>query len=226
MKKFAILMAAATLAGCGLAPDSTLPSSNLSGSNVSAQSTGGLETGWTSIHQAIFNKIDVLHQGYLSEDEAGPYISLTDFLKADVDHNDRLDFNEFMSFATQGGFLQANDSPSAWITRMRGELGSIFKTLDTDGDGWLEQSELSSQALARIHLAFYYPNLHITVNLPTVTPAEFSAADHLGTHQLSQAEFEDLYVQMVVDALNPPAPAPAPAPASASKTVSPAFPNL
>ncbi len=215
MKKLALIVAVGTLAGCGLAPSTGMPTSNLSVSTVSAQSTQGLEAGWTSIHKAIFNKIDVNHDGYIDEYEAGPYISLSDFQKADVNHDDRLDFNEFMMYATQGGFLQGNDTESSFVSRLRSQLGSIFNDLDTNHDGWLSSSELSSQALTREGLAFYYPNLHISLKLTSVTPAEFKAADHLGTGMLSQAEWEDLYVQMVCDAINPPAPTPAPVPTPA-----------
>ena len=210
MKKLALSLVAATaLAACGVAPAVT--GSALGTTSLDAQSTAGLQAGWTSIHKALFNKIDILHQGFISEDEAGPYISLADFHKADVNFDGHLDFNEFMLYANRGGFLQSADTEDAFVARLRGQLAGIFHDLDRNRDGYLSQAELSDAALARENLAFYYPNLHITVAIKTVTPTEFKAADHLGNGLITQSEFEDLYVQMVVDALNPPAPAPAPA---------------
>lgn len=219
MKKLALLLAVGTLAGCGIAPQSNLALTNPSA--LTSQSTEGLQAGWTSIHKAIFDHIDVLHQGFIDENEAGPYISLSDFQKADLNHDGKIDFNEFMMYATQGGFLQGNDTEQGFVNRLRGQLGGIFNDLDANHDGWLSQSELSTAALTKEGLAFYYPNLHISVKLTTVTPAEFQGADHLKTGLLSQSEFEDLYVQMVCDALDPPAPAPDPAP-SAAPSASPA----
>jgi Ca2+-binding EF-hand superfamily protein len=206
MKKLSVLLAAgALLAGCGVQP--TVPTTVAA--TMSAKSTAGLTAGFEAIHKAVFGRLDANHDSTIDEFEAGATISLKDYQKVDLNHDGVLQYSEFMSYATKGGFLQKNDNPSRWVARFRDSLGNTFKQLDKSRDGLLEAAELSDAALTKSGLGFFYESLNVSLKLTSVTDEQLKAGDRTGDGKLSPAEFEDLYVAVVVDALNPPAP-PAP----------------
>ncbi|MBM3266811.1 MAG: hypothetical protein FJZ01_04100 [Candidatus Sericytochromatia bacterium] len=210
MKKFAALVLVGALAGCGgaqIAPIAKAPA----GSTVSAKSTPGLRAAWDQIHKQIFANVDANKDGKIDEYEAGTTIDLDTFKKADLNYDGAVDYNEFMKHATKGGFLQGSDTPDKFVGRLRDELAGSLKKLDTmpkrgwfdKGDGFLQAEELTGKALKGAGLGFYYPNLRISLTVSEVSEEQFKAADKTGDGKLGPAEFEDLYVALVLAALTP-----------------------
>ena len=225
MVSLVALSAALTLlAGCGIASNEPIMTNNVAG--FGALSTQGLTQGFQAIHDALFAKIDVNHDGYIDENEAGPYFNLqTEFPEA-AHGQDRISKADFIAYATAGGFLRPQDTPAAFVQRMRNFLAQVFQRLDkpapnsgffAHGDGYLEPAELSNQAVAQLGLGFAYPRLHFQVAITSFDPTDIKAADVLGLGKLTQSEFEDLYMRAIVRAINPnyqPDPAPSTSPAS------------
>jgi hypothetical protein len=210
MKKFAALVLVGALAGCGgaqIAPIAKVPATQTLG----AKSTTGLRAAWDQIHKQIFANVDANKDGKIDEYEAGTTIDLDTFKKADLNYDGAVDYNEFMKHATKGGFLQGSDTPDKFVERVRDDLAKSLKKLDTmpkrgwfdKGDGFLQAEELSGKALKGAGLGFYYPNLHIGFALGDVTEEQFKAADKTGDAKLGPAEFEDLYVTLVLAGLTP-----------------------
>lgn len=210
MKKLAALVLVGVLAGCGgvqVAPIAAVAPA----SNVNGKSTSGLKAAWDQIHKQIFSNLDANKDGKIDEYEAGATIDLASFRKADLNMDGVVDYNEFMKHATKGGFLQGNDTVDKFVGRIRDELGSTFKKLDTmpkrgwfdKGDGLLEAAELTSKSLKGVGLGFYYPSLKISFAISEVTEDQFKAADKTGDAKLGPAEFEDLYVSLVLAGLTP-----------------------
>jgi hypothetical protein len=246
-KPFLATLIAATaaltmVAGCGLSTGAGItPSSQEVGFDAAATKT--LKQGFKDIHMAIFTKIDTNGDGYIDEYEAGPYFNLqTEFPAATKNskghHSSRISKAEFMRYATAGGFLSGRDTPNGFMERMRSFLAKAFDRLDQHHDRLLTPDELSDKALAKLGLGFAYPKIHIQVAIQTFDPGDITAADKTGDGKLSQAEFEDLYIDTVVKLINPnyvpgpnkptpapsanpPAPGPNPGPSPASASIDP-----
>ena len=215
MKKLAALALVGVLAGCGgvqIAPIAAVAPT----STVSTKSTNGLKAAWDQIHKQIFTNLDANKDGKVDEYEAGTTSDLASFRKDDLNYDEVVDYNEFMKFATKGGFLQGSDTVDKFVGRVRDDLGASFKKLDTmpkrgwfdKGDGLLEMAELTSKTLKGASLGFYYPSLKISFAIAGVTEDQFKAADKTGDAKLGPAEFEDLYVSLVLAGLAPTPPAP------------------
>lgn len=229
MKKAAVLaLTAAMIAGCG---SQGMPSSAVSqaAAPFESMSSTGLKKAFTRVHKAIFTSMDADKNGWLDEYEAGKHMSMSDFKKADKQDGwgsaGKLSRSEFVNWATNS-FLWFHQDKDSFANSFRQSIAKAFNRLDTNNDGLLKKTELSLRDLQKLGLSFDYPKLSIKVKITKVTTEQIAAADKTGDTQLSQAEFEDLYVEMVVAALGgdgttpapapapvtPPAPAPAPAP--------------
>lgn len=221
----ATTLAATMLAGCGVGGTTVgLQANQAVGFDAAASAT--LRKGFKDIHNAIFTMIDANGDNFIDEYEAGPYFNLTrEFPKADKGKNGKgngkISRTEFMRYATAGGFLTGKDTPEKFLNRMRSFLATAFNRLDKKeggifgtGDKYLTPEELSSTALRQLGLGFAYEKLHIRVRIDEVPSEDFAAADVTGDGRLSQGEWEDLYMKLVVRAINPNAgggSAPAPA---------------
>jgi hypothetical protein len=212
MKKLAAFALVGVLVGCGgvhVAPVVT------KAPTLSAKSTSVLKDSWDKIHKTIFGNIDANKDNKIDEYEAGNSIDLATFKKADLNLDGAVDFNEFMMHATKGGFLQGSDTVDKYVERVRNDLAGSFKKLDTmpkrgwfnKGDGLLEPAELGGKAVKGTGLGFYYPRLNISLSFDAPTEEQFKAADKTADGKLGPAEFEDLYVAMVLAGLTPPPPA-------------------
>jgi Ca2+-binding EF-hand superfamily protein len=189
---------------------------------VTAQATDVLKAAFPRIHKAIFTSMDVNKDGWLTPDEATKHMSAADFDKADKAKGwgsaGRLSRAEFVEWATKT-ILWFNDDAAAFAKRFRKDLGNVFTKLDENKDGLLGKRELSIRDLAKHHLTFTYDKLNIQVAIEKVPADKVAGADQTGDGNLSPAEFESLYVEMVIEALGgegneppaPPAPSPAPA---------------
>lgn len=209
----------AVLAGCGTTGAATAPSVARVDAGAVTESTTGLKKAFTRIHKAVFTAMDADKNGWLDEYEAGKHMTLKDFAKADKAQGwgsaERLSRTEFVNWATQT-FLWFHDTPDSFANRFRQDLGKVFKRLDTNRDGLLVKDETSLRDMAKLKLTFEYDKLKINQPIKKVPVEAFSGADKTGDGKLSQAEFEDMYLEMVVASLGGEggaAPAPAPAPA-------------
>jgi hypothetical protein len=209
----AFVAASLLLAGCGksavMAPVAAEAVPAFS-DGMETEATSTLMQGFAKIHQAIFTKLDKDGNKAIDEYEAGPNLSMGDFRAADKNHNNKLTYAEFKKYAITTMFF-LKDNPTAFTSRFRRELGDVFKRLDTNHDGVLIKNETSLRDLDRLKLTFEYPRLNIKVKINKIDQATFAAADKTGDSVLGPAEFEDLYIGMVLLALGG-APAPAPNP--------------
>lgn len=216
------------LSGCGMTPGTGV-STATGDVGFDAAATKTLKEGFKNVHLAIFTKFDNNGDKYIDEYEAGPYFNLTkEFPNADKGKsgkgNGKISKAEFLKYATAGGLLSGRDNPNAFMGRMRSFIATAFTRLDkkapgsglfAKGDGYLSQEELSDAALAKLGLGFSYDKVHVRVMISAFDPGDVTSADKTGDGQLSQGEFEDLYMGAVAKAINPnyvPGPAPAPAP--------------
>lgn len=225
MKAFSHLavgaMLLATLAGCGT--QGNLAAAPKGTETLQVESTAGLRGAFTRIHKAIFTHMDANKDGWLDEVEVGGRMTLKEFEKADKSQGwqsaGRLSRTEFVNWATTS-FLWFKDDAKSFTTRFRKDLGTVFSRLDENDDRLLEKNELSNRDLAKLKLNFSYDKLRIHVPIKKVNVDRFGGADKTGDGKLSQAEFEDMYLEMVIEALGgdgsapqPPAPAPSEQPA-------------
>jgi Ca2+-binding EF-hand superfamily protein len=214
----------ASLAGCGTTGTQAPVSARVDAGSVTS-STSGLKKAFTRIHQAMFTNMDTDKNGWLDEYEVGKHMSMSDFRKADKStgwgSGDRLSRTEFVNWATNT-FLWFHDTPDSFANRFRQDLGKVFNRLDENDDGLLVKNELSNRDMAKLRLTFDYDKLNIHVSIKKVPADAFAAADKTGDASLSQAEFEDMYLETVVSALGGDAPAPAPAPQPAPSEAPPA----
>lgn len=206
----------AMLTSCGTVGAPVVSSAGTSAETLAVASTAGLQKAFTRVHRAIFDRIDGNQDGWLDEYEVGKYLTMAEFQKADKAQGwgsaGRLSRTEFMNWATQRFFFLKQDKES-FANAFRNSLTRAFKRLDSNRDGLLVRTEISQADLRRLGLTFEYPKLRIRETIKKVTPDMFAGADKTGDAKLSQAEFEDLYIELVVQALGGAAPAPNPAPA-------------
>ncbi|MEB3197971.1 MAG: EF-hand domain-containing protein [Candidatus Sericytochromatia bacterium] len=216
----------ASLTACGVAPTPRAAAPVVADATFDALSASTLQKAFTRVHRAIFNTIDADKDGWLNEYEVGRHMTMAEFRKADKSQGwgsaGRLSRTEFVDYATRT-FLWFHQDRDSFANSFRQSLARAFNRLDTNDDGLLIKNETSLADLRRLGLTFQYPKLHITVPIRKVTPEQFQGADKTGDGKLSQAEFEDLYIEMVVAALGGDA-APAPAPAPPAQPVPPAPP--
>jgi hypothetical protein len=203
---------AATLAGCGTTGTMVPGMAAATAGDVEAMQSTVLKKAFERIHQAVFHKLDVDQNKAIDEYEAGPQLSLKDFDRADKSHNHKLTYSEFKSYAVTNLFL-FKDTPQSFLNRFRSDLAKVFSRLDSNRDGLLVKSEVSNRDLQKLRLTFEYPRLNISVKIQEAGDT-FAASDKTGDGKLGQAEFEDMYIELVVLALGgdggaPPAP-PAP----------------
>ncbi len=238
----ATTLAATMLAGCGVGGTSVGLQGTQQAAGFDAAASKTLRQGFKDVHTAIFSLIDSNGDNYIDEYEAGPHFNLTrDFPKADKGKNGKgngkISKSEFLKYATSGGFLMGSDNPTKFLDRMRGFLATAFNRLDqkeggyfSKGDGYLTSKELSNKALKSLGLGFAYEKLHVQVRINEVEDADYAAADITGDGKLSQGEWEDLYMKLVVRAINPntgggmPPSDPTPAPADPVVPADPAAP--
>lgn len=199
-------LAIAALSGCGQLPGTSARSVDTT--PVKASSTQALKAGFGRVHQAIFARLDANHDAKIDEYEAGPTIPLNLFTKLDRNGDGKITQTQFIQFATAGGFFTGSDTEDRFFVRMRDYLGTAFTKFDrpangvfSRGDGFLTREELADSAVAKVGLGFRYPTLNITTTLVAVDDALYAASDKTGDGKLSQAEFEDLYIDLVVAAL-------------------------
>jgi Ca2+-binding EF-hand superfamily protein len=213
----------AMLAGCGTTGAMTAVNTRVDAGSVTESSTG-LKKAFTRIHKAIFTSMDANKDGWVDEYEAGKHMTMKEFQQADKSQGwgsaERLSRTEFVDWATHT-FLWFHDDAASFANRFRQDLGKVFNRLDENRDGLLVKSELSNRDVAKLRLSFEYDKLHIHVPIKKIPAESLAKADKTGDGNLSQAEFEDLYLDTVVEALGgdgstPPAPpAPSPAPSEA-----------
>lgn len=188
------------LSGCGV-PTPAVQPLDRSQEIMQAEATNTLMKGLARIHKAIFDKIDKDGNGKIDEYEAGPNLTMDDFRKADKNKNTNLTFSEFKNYATTNLFF-FRDNPKAFTERVRAGLRKAFDRLDrSPRDGMLVNGELSNNDLKRLGLTFEYSRLGVSVKISKVSDAAFAAADKTGDNKLGQAEFEDLYIECVIEAL-------------------------
>lgn len=211
-RRSAAALAAATLfasmlTGCGA---KGLPMSSAAALAVpmfsdgaETEATSTLMQGFDKIHKAIFTKLDKDKNNAIDEYEAGPNLSLSDFQRADRDQDGKLTYGEFKKYAITNLFF-FHDSPQGFTNRFRSQLGGVFHRLDTNHDGVLQKNETSLRDLKKLQLTFEYPRLNIKVKINKIDKDTFKNADKTGDGVLSQAEFEDLYINMVLIALGAP----------------------
>ncbi|MBM3274290.1 MAG: EF-hand domain-containing protein, partial [Candidatus Sericytochromatia bacterium] len=108
--RFTLFLSAASalaVVGCGTAPVAGIKAQ--ADSQLSAKASQTLRQGFDDVHKAIFDAVDRNKDGNIDEYEAGPYFNLrTEFPKADRTKAGVINYNEFMAYATKGGFLSSS----------------------------------------------------------------------------------------------------------------------
>lgn len=216
----AAIAAATVLAGCGA--NSAMPNAQVRAQLAAeAQATKTLKDGFKHVYAAAFGKCDANADGAIDEYEAGPFIDLRDFARADENKNGKLTNKEFMGWANRGWIfgLFAQNADGFFKSQRRSLLKS-FGRLDADKNMLLSANELNDGALTGANLSLTLGGLKTKVQLTTATEEAFAAADKTGDGALSQGEFEDFVLNGWVSQINPkytpapepnpPAPAPAP----------------
>lgn len=211
-------VSAAILAGCGAAP-TTSTAQLRAAAAAEAQAAKTLKDGFKHVYGAAFSKLDANSDNAIDEYEAGPFIDLRDFVRADENKNGKLTSKEFLGWANRGWIfgLFAQDADGFFKSQRRSMLKSFAK-LDADKNMLLSPAELNDGALSGAKLTLALGGLKTSVTLAATTEETFAAADKTKDGSLSQGEFEDFVLNSWVGLINPkyqpqpepPAPAPAP----------------
>jgi Ca2+-binding EF-hand superfamily protein len=205
------------LAGCGVGAagagsgvtGTTVRSAT--GEQLQARSTAGLLAGFDRVHKGIFAKMDSNKDNAIDEYESAPSMTLKDFQRADLNLTGKIEYRELVMFATDNGWkgyipgFGKYDTADKFAGRFRHYLADRFDRLDLNNDGFLKNYEISNRDLQRTELGLNYPELRLKVRLTAVSDEEFKAGDKTADGKLSPAEFEDMYIDLVVAALSPPA---------------------
>ncbi len=204
------LVAIALVAGCGVAPGGNQALAPQATSAVlEARSTQGLLGAFDRVHKAIFDRMDSNKDGTLDEYEAGNSMSLNDFEKADLNLTGKVEYREFIRFATDNGWkgwipgFGKNDTAQKFAGRFRHYLADRFDRLDINNDGFVKNYELSNKDLQRLQVGLEYPEVNVKVRINAISDDEFKAGDKTADGKLSPAEFEDLFMDLVVKGLTP-----------------------
>lgn len=208
---------AAVLGACGAQPTRVALPSVQSAGGVQAAATKTLQDGFKHLHLAAFSRLDVNTDNQVDEYEAGSFMDLKDFARADKNRNGKLTKKEFMDFATSGsifGFVRQDKN--AFMRQTRDVLWRAFQRLDADRDRHLKPAELSDKALNKVGIHLRIDGLRLRSQLNELDDTLFESADKTGDGKLSQAEFEDYCMSAFIKGINPnyastPTPAP-PAP--------------
>lgn len=203
-----LVLVAVTLTGCGVTPTGSAQLRNAQG--LKAQSSTGLLEGFNQVYQAAFLKADANRDQQVDEFEAGPYIDVRDFRRADADRSGKLSEKEFLTWATRGGlFGLFHQDAKSFARTYRNALLKSFKRLDTDKNQLLTPAEMNDGSLEGAQIALHLKGIKTSVRITTVDEATFRAADKTGDGFLSQGEFEDFAVAGWVALIQKPAqPAP------------------
>jgi Ca2+-binding EF-hand superfamily protein len=210
-----ITAAAATLTGCGTTAGPNAAQLRAQQA-AEAQAAKTLKEGFKHVYAAAFAKCDANTDGAIDEYEAGPFIDLRDFVRADENKNGKLTNKEFMAWANRGWIfgLFAQDADGFFKSQRRSML-KAFGKIDADKNMLLSPQELNDGALSGAKLSLGLGGLKTTVTLTTATEEQFNNADKTKDGALSQGEFEDFVLNGWVTLINPkytPAPEPQPAP--------------
>lgn len=204
------LVVVALMAGCGVAPAGNQTVAQRSTTAVlEAKSTQGLLSAFDRVHKAIFDRIDANKDGSLDEYEAGNSMSLRDFERTDLNLTGKIEYREFLRFATDNGWkgwipgYGKNDTAEKFASRFRHYLAERFDRLDLNNDGFLKNYELSNKDLQGTMLGLDYSEVNVKVRITAISDDEFKASDKTGDGKLSPAEFEDLFMDLVVKNLAP-----------------------
>lgn len=211
MKKTLFALAAAVaLTGCSHAVP-VVVSPLAASAPLDAQATDTLMKGYTAIYTAIFTRLDASQDNRLDEYEASAAIDVADFGKADKNKDGKLTKAEFMSYATGGtgvfGFM--HQSKDAFLKQSRDALLKAFTKLDKNKDRYLDNSELSDDALQKVDVYLRIDPLHVNVHIQELDDDLMEKADHTGDGKLTQAEWEDYCLSAFTKMVNPSSPAPA-----------------
>lgn len=194
--------AVAMLAGCGA---NALPNAQVRAQMAAeAQATQTLKDGFKHVYAAAFSKCDANADGAIDEYEAGPFLDLRDFGRADENKNGKLTNKEFLDWANRGWIfgLFAQDADGFFKSQRRSML-KAFDRLDADKNHLLSETELNDGALANAKLSLTLGGLKTKVQLTTTTEEAFKAGDKTGDGALSQGEFEDFVLNGWVSQINP-----------------------
>ncbi|MEB3223425.1 MAG: hypothetical protein VKS61_15225, partial [Candidatus Sericytochromatia bacterium] len=191
---------AATLAGCG-SQGLTVAAKPVAAPNFETLAASTLQKAFNQIHRAIFDSMDADKDGWLTEYEVGKHMTMAEFKKADKNDGwgsaGRISRTEFLDYATRT-FLWFHQDKDSFANSFRQGLARAFHRFDENRDGLLVKNELSLADLRRVGLTFEYPKLRLRVKITKVTPELLAGSDKTGDGKLSQAEFEDLYIGMVI----------------------------
>ena len=211
------LIVVGLLAGCGVGAAGTgsgvtgTTVRSTTGETLQARSTAGLLAGFERIHKGIFAKMDTNKDSSIDEYESAPLMTLKEFQRADLNLTGKIEYRELVMFATDNGWkgyipgYGKYDSADKFAGRFRHYLADRFDRLDLNNDGFLKNYELSNRDLQRTELGLNYPEFRLKVRVAAVSDDEFKAGDKTADGKLSPAEFEDLYIDLVVAALAGPA---------------------
>ena len=193
----ATVAAAVLLAGCGQGAN-VAGLANASSAGVNASATKTLLASFKHIYNAAFAKFDANGDKAIDEYEWGP-IDLRDFTRADKNRNGKLTRAEFMAYADGGGFFRQDKNK--FMKDTRDALNKAFNKLDANRDRMLSKEEMNNKALKKLGIYLAIPGLNMKVVIDEFDAELFASSDKTGDKLLSQAEFEDMYLEMVIASL-------------------------
>lgn len=207
----ALLLLSLALTGCGTAGTTLSQPRALQG--FSAKSATGLLEGFNQVYRAAFLKADANRDQQVDEFEAGPFIDVRDFRRADSDRNGKLSEKEFLMWGTRGGlFGLFRQDAKSFARTYRNALLKAFRRLDTDRNQLLTPAELNDGALEGAQIALHLKGIRTSVRITTVDDLAFRSADKTNDGFLSQGEFEDFAIAAWVELIQTPAQAVSSAP--------------